>query len=57
MEELILTTIQNLKTDETVTSSNDNSDPNISGKLLEKETAYHICCTGYSHDWALPRYV
>ena len=36
-----MTTIQNFKTDETVTSSNDNSDPNISGKLLEKETAYH----------------
>jgi hypothetical protein len=36
-----MATIQNLKTDETVTSSNDNSDPNISGKLPEEETADH----------------
>jgi hypothetical protein len=40
-EEFVMATIQNLKTDETVTSSNVNSDPNISGKLPEKETAYH----------------
>jgi hypothetical protein len=36
-----LATIQNLKIDETVTGSNDNGDPNNSGKLPEEETGNH----------------
>ena len=47
-----MATIQNLKIDETVTGSNDNGDPNNSGKLPEEETADHT-----TSDEITPRFI